>query len=288
MRYAPHAITVLTLAILSGGCGSETSEEPEQSPDVGSTDVGSSVESLADLTNSIGMKFKLIPAGEFMMGSHSVNEGPQHKVRIAKPFYMGMTEVTQGQYEKVMGKNPSSYAKTGRTANYVKGTDTSNFPVETISWDDAVEFCRKLSAVEGHTYRLPTEAEWEYCCRAGSATKYCFGDGESSLSEYAWFDENSGFATHPVGTKKPNAWGLFDMHGNVWEWTSDWHDEGYYAKSPTEDPTGPETGSLRIYRGGSWGDAAKYCQSSMRSRNPPSLGDRNDLGFRVARYPSGN
>jgi formylglycine-generating enzyme required for sulfatase activity len=255
-----------------------------------------------EFTNSIGMKFKLIPAGEFMMGSSespaelaeafpnieswfSKDERPQHKVRITKPFYLGVTEVTQEQYEKVMGKNPSYFCKTGEGANKVKEIDTSNFPVEQVTWDDAVEFCKKLSAREGQTYRLPTEAEWEYACRAGSTTRYCFGDDESQLDEYAWVAVNSDLHSHSVGKKKPNAWGLHDMHGNVWEWCQDWYESDYYAESPTADPPGPSTGSSRVYRGGSWGNLFRNCLSSLRSRDLPAF-RLYYLGFRVARGPS--
>jgi formylglycine-generating enzyme required for sulfatase activity len=167
-----------------------------------------------------------------------------------------------------------------------------NFPAERVSWDDAVEFCKKLSAKEGETYRLPTEAEWEYACRAGSTTWYSFGDEESRLGQYAWFGESEG-ETHPVGTKKPNAWGLYDMHGNVVECCSDWY--GTYGTSPTDDPTGPATSSgrvfrrgwpdtvwLRVFRGGRFDSAAGDCQSSYRNGGDPS--NRNDsLGFRVTR-----
>jgi formylglycine-generating enzyme required for sulfatase activity len=155
--------------------------------------------------NSISMKLVWIAPGEFKMGSNDGEdfEKPLHTVKITKGFYMGAFEVTQGQYQQVMGTNPS----------YFKG---ANLPVEQVSWDDAVEFCKKLSQKEGKTYRLPTEAEWEYACRAGTTTKFSFGDDESQLGEYAWYGKNSGMKTHPVGKKKPNAWGLFDMHGNVW------------------------------------------------------------------------
>jgi hypothetical protein len=199
------------------------------------------------------MKFKLIPAGEFMMGS-SVSpeelakesprrrdrewfekERPQHKVHITKPFYLGVTEVTQEQYEKVIGKNPSWHSRTGRGAGEVKGIDTSHLPVEMVSWDEAAEFCQRLSAREGQAYRMPTEAEWEYACRAGSETRYCFGDDAGQLADFAWFAENSQRHPWPVREKKPNAWGLCDMHGNVWEWCYDWFEQNDYAKAPTDE-----------------------------------------------------
>ena len=231
------------------------------------------------IENSIGMKLALIPAGEFLMGSPDndrdawESEQPKHTVRITKPFYMGVTEVTQEQYERVMGTNPSIF----------KG---AQLPVERVSWEDAVKFCRELSALPaersaGRVYRLPTEAEWEYACRAGSKTKWSFGDAEPSLGEYAWYHSNSGEKTHPVGTKKPNAWGLYDMHGNVWEWCSDWYAEAYYANSPLDDPTGATSGSSRVLRGGSWAHNARSCRSAYRDGSTPS--DRsNYLGFRLA------
>jgi formylglycine-generating enzyme required for sulfatase activity len=230
-----------------------------------------------EVTNSIGMKLAFIPAGEFLMGSPEsdsdayFDEKPQHTVRITKPFYLGVTEVTQEQYERMMGMNPS----------YLKG---AQLPVEQVSWTDAVEFCRKLSALAaegsaGRVYRLPTEAEWEYACRAGSKTKWSFGDDESSLGDYGWYRSNSDSKTHSVGTKKPNAWGLHDMHGNVWEWCSDWF--GNHASTTVSDPTGRATGSARVFRGGGWDDYVGDCQSTDRSRRAP--GDRSyDLGFRLA------
>jgi len=172
-------------------------------------------------TNSIGMRLVLIPPGEFQMGSPagdgvaSSDEKPHHNVRITKPFYLGVCEVTQEQYERVMAQNPSRF----------KGDPQR--PVGYVSWTGAAEFCRKLSEKEGVTYRLPTEAEWEYACRAGTTTRYCFGDDEASLGEYAWYGS---VGRYPVGEKTPNAWGLCDMHGNVWEWCADWYDADYYAK----------------------------------------------------------
>ena len=228
-------------------------------------------------TNNIGMKFKLIPAGEFMMGSPDDDSGktdyetPQHLVRITKPFYLGIHEVTQEQYEKVMDKNPSKF----------KG---SSLPVEQVSWEDVTEFCKKLSEMdEEYDYRLPTEAEWEYACRAGTTTIYSCGDKWDP--SYAWFDSNSSGKTHPVGLKQPNAWGLHDMHGNVFEWCQDWYDGAYYKSSPSDDPAGPATGSGRVLRGGGWNGAAGRCRSAFRYRFAP-VNHGIDLGFRVAQVPA--
>ena len=230
-----------------------------------------------EVTNSIGMKLRLIPAGEFTMGSPGtesdrIDNETQHGVSITKPFYLGVTEVTQEQYQKVMGSNPSKF----------KGPQN---PVEHVNWSEAVEFCRKLSAMPaektaGHVYRLPTEAEWEYACRAGTATAYGFGDDRSGLGVYGWFGSNSGSKTHPVGEKKPNAWGLYDMHGNVWEWCQDWH--GDYPSGSATDPTGATSGSLRVNRGGGWFYDARFCRSANRSWFTPE-GRSSYLGFRVLR-----
>ena len=226
---------------------------------------------LPESANSIGMKFKLIPAGTFTMGEND----DAHEVTLTKPFKMGVHEVTQAQYEQVMGVNRSWF--TG-----------ANNPVETVGWEDAVEFCRKLSELPaekaaGNVYRLPTEAEWEYACRAGTTTKHSFGDDESELG-YAWLSENSGDETHPVGSKLPNAWGLYDMHGNVWEWCQDWF--FFSSSGSVTDPTGPATGSYRVIRGGSWSNTAGYCRSAYRGRYGPS-GRSNGSGFRVSLSPSG-
>lgn len=228
------------------------------------------------LTNTIGMKFVLIPPGEFLMGSpdddrHGSAEKPQHRVRITKPFYLGVYEVTQLEFARMMRANPSNF----------KGN--MKRPVEQVTWNDAVEFCRRLSAKERVRYRLPTEAEWEYACRAGSTTRYCFGDSESELGEFAWYSDNSGKTTHPVGQKKPNAWGLFDMHGNVWEWCADWYGTNYYRASPAADPTGPTTGSGRVSRGGGFDPAAGYCRSAKRGDLFLVNGVYLALGFRVVR-----
>ncbi|MCY2989228.1 MAG: formylglycine-generating enzyme family protein, partial [Planctomycetota bacterium] len=233
--------------------------------------------------NSVGMKFVLLPPGEFLMGSPDsdgdagYDEKPQHRVRITKPFYLGVYEVTQAQYQKVVGSNPS----------VVKG---EFLPVETVSWDDAAAFCKRLSEVPaeraaGRAYRLPTEAEWEYACRAGSTSKFSFGDSETELGKHAWYDKNSGSKTHPVGEKQANVWGLYDMHGNVREWCQDWY--GPYEAKPASDPSGPSSASFRVVRGGGWSDGGGSCRSASRFRNFQGFRFRN-FGFRVAVVRSGS
>jgi formylglycine-generating enzyme required for sulfatase activity len=225
----------------------------------------------SSLTNSLGMQFALIPAGEFQMGSTigDEDERPVHTVRVSKPFYLGIHEVTQGQWETIMGSNPSTF----------KGD--ANRPVETISWEEVQKFIAKLSTREGSTkYRLPTEAEWEYAARAGSTTTYSFGDDSSQLGQHAWFRGNAGNTTHPVGTLQPNAWGLYDMHGNVWEWVRDWY--GKYPAEPVTDPPGPASGSGRVIRGGGWGGDARDCRSAYRYSNAPGY-SVGYLGFRLLR-----
>jgi formylglycine-generating enzyme required for sulfatase activity len=219
--------------------------------------------------NSLGMQFKLLPGGTFTMGEG--NETP-HQVTLTNAFELGVYEVTQEQYEAVMGTTPSKF------------TGGQN-PVEQVSWDDAVEFCRNLSAMPaekkaGYVYRLPTEAEWEYACRAGTPTTYSFGDSDSELGDYAWYRENSGDTAHPVGGKKPNAWGLYDMHGNVFEWCQDRH--GDYPSGFVTDPTGAASGLDRVCRGGSWFRSGTNCRSADRSWSTPDGRDDN-LGFRVVR-----
>ncbi|MEO1998045.1 MAG: formylglycine-generating enzyme family protein [Planctomycetaceae bacterium] len=230
------------------------------------------------IVNSIGMLLLPIPAGEFRMGSPPSNstafhrEKPQHVTRITRSFYLGMHEVTQSQYEKVTGMKPNFFAGAVR-------------PAEQVSWYAAVEFCRQLSQrprerAAGHVYRLPTEAEWEYACRAGTTTEFSFGGQRNSLSEYGWFDDNAGRTTHDVGLKKPNPWGLYDMHGNVWEWC---HDR-YAAYTPVvvTNPAGPLAGPFRVIRGGSWFFDAQRCGSAFRFRRDPHIA-LGRLGFRVLR-----
>jgi len=225
---------------------------------------------VAELGGGVQMVFMPIAAGSYMMGSNNgdSDEKPVHTVRLTKPFWMAKTEVTQAQYEQVMGSNPSRF----------KGAD---LPVESVSWNDAMEFCRKLTALErqagrlpeGFEYTLPTEAQWEYACRAGTT-----GDYAGNLDSMGWYSSNSGSKTHPVGTKQANAWGLYDMHGNVWEWCSDLY--GSYPSGSVTDPRGASSGSNRVNRGGSWNNGASSCRSANRSWSAPAFRDRT-LGFRV-------
>ena len=235
----------------------------------------------ADLGNGVKLDLVLIPAGEFLMGSPdadvaaSRDEKPQHRVRITNPFYLGKYLVTQQQWEAVMGGNPSRF----------KGPRN---PVEQVSWDDCQVFLEKLNAKAGKEpgkFALPTEAQWEYACRAGSGGRYCFGDDESRLGDYAWHSMNAGDRTHPVGEKKPNAWGLYDMHGNVWEWCADWYDGRYYTTLPSDDPTGPTGGSYRVCRGGCWYYPSWHCRSAYRFTSEPGVKD-DALGLRVCLIPA--
>ena len=295
------------------------------------------------ITNSIGMKLKLIPAGEFMMGTNETrgdlesagfvltdtfdnsDEHPEHKVEITKPFYFGIHEVTRGQFAAFVadtnykteaekdgkgGWGMDAAGNGGQKPEYNWRTNglsqTDSHPVVNVSWNDAVALCEWLSRKEGKMYRLPTEAEWEYSCKSGTRTHFSSGDGLLSLKgsanvldtsykgKYANNDDakfqpfpfDDGWVyTSPVGQFKSNAFGLYDMHGNVWEWCSDWYDKEYYASSPRKDPPGATTGSLRVVRGGSWGGAAGGCRSASRSDDGPA-NRFFDLGFRLALSPS--
>jgi len=196
-----------------------------------------------------GMVFVLIPAGSFQMGSNeSDDEKPIHDVTL-NSFLISKYETTQGVWQKIMGSDPSKF----------KG---DNNPVEQVSWDDCQYFCKKAGL------RLPTEAEWEYAARAGTTTKYYWGDKEDG--DYMWYSANLGNTTHPVGQKKPNVFGLYDMSGNVWEWCQDWYGKNYYGSSPKSNPTGPGSGQGRVLRGGSWGDLANLCRSALRLWRTPA------------------
>jgi formylglycine-generating enzyme required for sulfatase activity len=245
------------------------------------------------LANSIGMELVLIPDGEFVMGDDDQKRtSPAHRVRITRPFYIGTTEVTQEQYKRVTGENPSSLSASGMYREKVVGIDTSRFPVETVSWNDAVAFCEKLSELEGREYRLPTEAEWEYACRAGSTTKWCFGNAEARLQDYGWVNTDpigeiqvETLTAHPVAEKKPNAWGLYDMHGNVFEWVADWSSDEYYRTAPQDDPQGPESGKFRVLRGGCHVFGAAHTCSASRFGAAPDAQLAGSGGFRVVWAP---
>jgi sulfatase modifying factor 1 len=241
----------------------------------------------APIANRIGMKLKLIPAGTFMMGSPETekNRGDgehQHEVTISKAFYIQTTEVTQRQWRAVMGTEPW---KGQELSKYVK--EGPNYPVAYISWDAAVAYCKILSQAVGKTYRLPTEAEWEYACRAGTPTAWSFGDDEKALGDYAWYKENASDIVseqyaHQVGLKKPNAFGLYDMHGNVYEWCHDYYGGEYYKQSPEKDPTGPTSGSFPVLRGGAWLASTRDTRSARRDRGGAG-GRRDSYGFRLVR-----
>jgi uncharacterized protein (TIGR02996 family) len=247
---------------------------------------------LPRVTNSIGVELVLLPAGTFLMGSpqtepeRTPDEHPRHPVVLTQPFYLSVHLVTQQQYQRVMGKNPSRFkTRTGGGKSH---------PVEHVSWDDAVAFCGRLSQrtaekAAGRRYRLPTEAEWEYACRAGTTSIFFWGD--DACSTQANFDGNLPYGGSPtgpdlqttsaVGVYPPNAFGLFDMHGNVWEWCQDWYRELYYRKSTRTNPQGPRSGDMRVLRGGSWNYRGGYTRSADRGRLLPTARDAH-MGFRVA------
>jgi formylglycine-generating enzyme required for sulfatase activity len=281
---------------------------PERGPDNEDDDDGRHGEH--EIKNSIHMKLVLIPAGRFLMGSPPEekdrvgNEGPRHTVEISRPFYMGVYPVTQDEYQKVVGINPSYFSPSGGGKDKVAGLDTRRFPVEQVSWNEAVAFCEKLSGLErekkaGRVYRLPTEAEWEYACRAGTTTRFFFGERLSAKD--ANFDATQPYGgvnkevsygggekgptlgrTTAVGFYAKNAFGLYDMHGNVYQWCNDWHDEDYFKSSPEKDPPGPEKGASgeRSMRGGSFATPAWNCRVTSRSRFGPNI-RINGLGFRA-------
>jgi formylglycine-generating enzyme required for sulfatase activity/serine/threonine protein kinase len=276
-------------------------------------------------TNSLGIKLALIPPGEFPMGSpeserERAGNERQHRVRITKPFYLGVYEINQSEFERVMGRNPSYFFNTGRQSEAATGVDTSRNPVEQVTWYDAVEFCNKLSEKEGRRpyyrigginrhaegwitdakvsigggsgYCLPTEAQWEYACRAGTTTPFDFGTADNGAESncngrapYGTSVQGPALSrTLPVGGYRPNAFGLYDMHGNVWEWCWDMYDAAYYKDTPASDPAGPSEGPDRVMRGGAWCALALECRAAHRGWNLP--GHRyNDRGFRVARVP---
>jgi formylglycine-generating enzyme required for sulfatase activity len=261
-------------------------KQPEQQPPPPSSPLPTQT---VDLGSGVKMEFVLIPKGKFMMGTakgakYRNDDENEHQVEITKPFYLGKYPVTQEQYQILMGTNPSAHSANGAWKQTVTGLDTRQFPVEMLSWNDSKAYCATLAQrdKQGRKFRLPTEAEWEYACRAGSTTRYYFGDAPEQLGDYAWFNQNSGNRTHPVGEKKPNAWGLYDMLGNVWEWCEDWY--GPYDGLAASDPlrSNRHLENSHVLRGG--GFAGSQDQSRPAHRNyrlGPNHHDR-DLSLRVA------
>ena len=221
-------------------------------------------DTLFEISAQHKLYFKYIPAGNFIMGSplseenRDADEGPEHKVIITKGFYLGVYEVTQAQWSQVMGDNPAVFRTFAASPNH---------PVESVSWNECQEFIRKLNEKHPGNFRLPTEAEWEYACRAGSTTPYYWGDkmAQNGSSDYTWANSRSFAMTNPVGTKKPNQWDLYDMSGNVWEWCSDWY--GEYQEGLQTNPKGPAEGKLKIFRGGSWYDFYESHRSANRHKH---------------------
>jgi formylglycine-generating enzyme len=275
-RVAKVLCLILATALLAG-CGKQT--EPSQT-------ISDKV-----VQTACGLAMVAIPAGQFEMG---VNEGPvdakpAHLVKV-DGFLMDQCEVTQEVYQKIMGKNPSR-RKNPRN------------PVEQVTWSAAARFCNARSAAEGLSpcydtntwecnfsasgYRLPTEAEWEYACRAGTTSRFYFGEADQELRSYAWFEGNSQSAPHPVGQRKPNAWGLYDMAGNVWEWCNDFYGAKYFRSSPADNPRGPQTGEKRVLRGGAWSTSADSCTSWVRNCDEAGVTDicltMDSNGFRCVR-----
>jgi formylglycine-generating enzyme required for sulfatase activity len=241
-----------------------------------------------------GVEMVRLPGGRFTMGDKDEIDAPLHEVFISQ-FYMDKYLVTQEEYRRVMGKNPSRWK-------------ADKNPVEQVRWSDAVKYCNARSKLEGlepcydlstwgcnfdaNGYRLPTEAEWEYACRAGTTTAYFFGNDASKLKAYAWFEDNSGGKPRPVGQKPANPWGLFDMHGNVWEWCNDFYKVDYYQESPKENPRGPKTGDTKVLRGGAWKFSAESCSSAYRYNENPGYADvcfgYDIYGFRCVRNATGS
>lgn len=237
-----------------------------------------SVEKISELeitVNNVSFKMIMVESGSFTMGATPEmkdpwdDEKPTHQVTLTQDYYIGKTQVTQTLWKAVMGDNPS----------WFKG---DNLPVECVSWNDCQKFISKLNSLTGQKFRLPTEAEWEFAARGGNKSKHYQYSGSNNLDDVAWHWNNSGGQTHPVATKKPNELGIHDMSGNVWEWCSDWY--GSYASNAQTNPAGPNSGSYRVLRGGSWNHCARSCRSSNRNYCTPDY-SINFLGLRVVLVP---
>jgi len=277
----PIAMVLASLCI-SGGCSDTTAPQSQAINTGSSATTQSAGPAEVEISNSIGMKFRLLPTGEFLMGTSPskadrYEEEHLHREEISQEFYLGKFEVTQAQWKSVMGTQPWEGEE-----NVREGDD---FPATFISYRDADEFCKKLSAREGKKYRLPSEAEWEYACRAGSQNAYSFGNDISILEQYGWYDKNTEevgneFA-HQVGQRLANEFGLYDMHGNVWEWCRDLYDDDFRGDDAVQ-LVGPNDDEHRVIRGGSWSGFEFSCRSATRA--PAAIDARgNDLGFRVMR-----
>ena len=274
-KHIRMSLVVVILCMLGSvtGCGrQDTVSEQQPTPEL----------KVETTKNDAFPEMVFIKGGTFHMGSslsekgRDDDEGPVHEVTVSD-FYIGKYEVTFAQYDAFCDA-------TDRDRPYDAGYGRGNRPVISVSWYDATAYCDWLSTQTHKVYRLPTEAEWEYACRAGTKTRYSFGDSESALGQYAWYSSNSGGKAHEVGGKKPNQWGIYDMHGNVCEWCSDWYDEDYYESSPKVDPTGSWSVGNRVLRGGSWVYNPKRLRSANRdwgSTDSPIIND----GFRVVRDP---
>ena len=292
-RYATQAQALPEGAVITNSLGMKLVRIP-----AGEFQMGSG-ESAVDLAKAYD------PEGKSIQPEYFANEQPQHRVRITRPFYLGQNPVTLGEFltfhkaanyqmeaERDGGKGDFGKLENGQlgySASFRPWAPggkmpTENDPVVWVSWNDAMAFCEWLGKKEGKEYRLPTEAQWEYACRAGSTTRYYFGDRVSELTDYAWYspvrtDDNWG--THPVGGRKPNTWGLYDMCGNAWQWCADWYGKDYYANPPADDPKGPDSGTERVMRGGGWSGDARHCRSANRFAVVPS-GRHSNIGFRIS------
>jgi formylglycine-generating enzyme required for sulfatase activity len=259
----PHAGLLSAVVVVAAGLGLASAAPAESVSVKPAASILHAPSRSVDLGGGVQLEFVLIPAGSFIMGSDENtgdgDESPQHKVIFTRPFYLGKYEVTQEQWEKIMAHNPSHF----------KG---AKLPVETVSWNDCQRFLAKLHEKTKLPFALPTEAQWEYACRAGTTTTWSFGGNDAAIRDYAWQTGNSQGTPHPVGEKKPNPWNLYDMHGNVGEWCADWYVKHAYPGEDVKDPRGPAAplNGSRVVRGGAWGDPSDYLRCAYRNCNGPN------------------